>query len=52
MYFRLKTGKSPTGHKSHAGVVALRVKPGDPIHFEVRGRLTALMQPDPGSVSV
>ena len=33
-------------------VVAPRVKPGDPIHFEVRGRLAALMQPDPGRVSV
>lgn len=32
--------------------VALRVKPGDPIHFEVRGRLAALTQPDPGIVSV
>ena len=33
-------------------VVAPRVSPGDPIHFEVRGRLAALMQPDPGRVSV
>ncbi len=33
-------------------VVAPRVKPGDPIHFEVRGRLAALMRPDPGRVSV
>jgi hypothetical protein len=33
-------------------VVAPRVKPGDPIHFEVRGRLAALMQPDPGRASV
>lgn len=33
-------------------VVAPRVKPGDPIHFEVRGRLAALMQPEPGKVSV
>jgi site-specific DNA recombinase len=33
-------------------VVAPRVKPGDPIHFEVRGRLAALMQPAPGRVSV
>ena len=33
-------------------VVAPRVGPGDPIHFEVRGRLAALMQPDPGRVSV
>jgi hypothetical protein len=33
-------------------VVAPRVRPGDPIHFEVRGRLAALMQPDPGKVSV
>lgn len=33
-------------------VVAPRVGPGDPIHFEVRGRLAALMQPDPGKVSV
>ncbi|MDF2120330.1 hypothetical protein PY365_32690 [Roseiarcaceae bacterium H3SJ34-1] len=29
-------------------VVAPRVKPGDPIHLEVRGRLAALTQPDPG----
>jgi hypothetical protein len=27
-------------------VVAPRVRPGDPIHFEVRGRLAALMQPE------
>jgi hypothetical protein len=33
-------------------VVAPRVRPGDPIHFEVRGRLAALIQPDPGKVSV
>jgi hypothetical protein len=33
-------------------VVAPRVRPGDPIRFEVRGRLAALMQPDPGKVSV
>jgi hypothetical protein len=33
-------------------VVAPRVKPGDPIHFEVRGRLAALMRPAPGRVSV
>jgi site-specific DNA recombinase len=33
-------------------VVAPRVKPGDQIHFEVRGRLAALMRPDPGRVSV
>ena len=33
-------------------VVAPRVRPGDPIHFEVRGRLAALMQPDPSKVSV
>jgi len=26
-------------------IVAPRVKPGDPIHYEVRRRLTALMQP-------
>jgi hypothetical protein len=33
-------------------VVAPRVKPGDPIHFEVRVRLATLTQPDPGRVSV
>ena len=33
-------------------VVAPRVKPRDPIHFEVRGRLAALMQSDPGKGSV
>ena len=33
-------------------VVAPRIRPGDPINFEVRGRLAALMQPHPGKVSV
>jgi hypothetical protein len=33
-------------------VVSPRVKPGDPINFEVRGRLAALMQPDASKVSV
>lgn len=33
-------------------VVAPRVKPGDPIHFEVRVHLAILTQPDPGRVSV
>jgi hypothetical protein len=31
-------------------VVAPRVKPADPIHYEVRRRLTALMQPSGQSV--
>ncbi|MGY3602733.1 MULTISPECIES: hypothetical protein [unclassified Bradyrhizobium] len=33
-------------------VVAPRIRPGDPIHFEVRGRLAALMQPHPNKMSV
>jgi hypothetical protein len=33
-------------------VVAPRVRPGDPILFEVRGRLAAQMQHNPGKVSV
>jgi hypothetical protein len=33
-------------------VVAPRSRPGDPINFEVRGRLAALMQPHPDKVSV
>jgi hypothetical protein len=45
--FRGRAWNASTIHGSAKRIVVVpRVKPGDPIHFEVRGRLAALMQPD------